>query len=300
MKYPFTETEKKWQKFWEDNRIHKTDLTDLEKALYTLVMFIYPSGSKLHIGHWYNYAPTDSWARFKKLKGNNVFEPMGYDAFGLPAENYAIKTGIHPQDSTFKNIEDIREQLKTIGCMYDWDAELMTCVPEYYKWNQWLFIQLYKKGMAYRKKAPVNWGPSCSTGLANEQVESDGTCERCGTMVERKSLTQWFYKITNYADELLDGLKTIEWPEKTKLMQENWIGKSFGTEVTFKIIDHDKEIKAFTTRPDTLFGFTYLVMAPELELVQELTTEENKESVNAYIESIKSLSEIERTSTVKE
>ncbi|MEN8191318.1 MAG: leucine--tRNA ligase [Bacteroidota bacterium] len=300
MKYPFAKSEKKWQNFWEENKIHKTDLTDLEKALYTLVMFIYPSGSKLHIGHWYNYAPTDSWARFKKLKGFNVFEPMGYDAFGLPAENYAIKTGIHPQDSTFKNIDDIRDQLKTMGCMYDWDAELMTCVPEYYKWNQWLFLQMYKKGLAYRKNAPVNWCPSCQTVLANEQVQGDGTCERCSTTVEHKSLTQWFYKITNYADELLDGLKTIEWPEKTKLMQENWIGKSFGTEVTFKVDGHDKEIKVFTTRPDTLFGVTYLVMAPELELVQELTTEEYSEEVNKYIDSIKSLSEIERTSTVKE
>jgi leucyl-tRNA synthetase len=301
MKYPFADVEKKWQKTWEDNKTYKTDLTDLEKKLYTLVMFIYPSGSKLHIGHWYNYAPTDSWARYKKMRGFNVFEPMGYDAFGLPAENYAIKTGIHPQDSTVTNIDDIREQLKTMGCMYDWDAELMTCVPEYYKWNQWLFIQLYKKGLAYRKNAPVNWCPSCQTVLANEQVQSDGTCERCDTMVERKNLTQWFFKITNYADELLDGLKTIDWPDKTKLMQENWIGKSFGTEVKFGVDGYkDKEIRVFTTRPDTLFGVTYVVLAPELDLVQELTTDENKKAVAEYIESIKSLSEIERTSTVKE
>jgi len=301
MKYPFTEVEKKWKKRWEDNKTYKTDLTNLEKALYTLVMFIYPSGSKLHIGHWYNYAPTDSWARYKKLRGYNVFEPMGYDAFGLPAENYAIKTGIHPQDSTFQNIDDIREQLKTMGCMYDWDAELMTCVPEYYKWNQWLFIELYKKGLAYRKNAPVNWCPSCQTVLANEQVQSSGTCERCDTMVERKNLTQWFFKITDYADELLDGLKTIDWPEKTKTMQENWIGKSFGTEVKFGVVGHeDKEIRVFTTRPDTLFGVTYVVLAPELDLVQELTTEEYKAGVDKYIDSIKSLSEIERTSTVKE
>jgi len=301
MKYPFAEVEKKWQKTWEDNKTYKTDLTDLKKALYTLVMFIYPSGSKLHIGHWYNYAPTDSWARYKKLRGFNVFEPMGYDAFGLPAENYAIKTGIHPQDSTLKNIDDIREQLKTMGCMYDWDAELMTCVPEYYKWNQWLFIQLYKKGLAYRKNAPVNWCPSCQTVLANEQVQADGTCERCDTMVERKNLTQWFFKITNYADELLEGLKNIDWPAKTKLMQEHWIGKSFGTEVKFGVVGHeDKEIRVFTTRPDTLFGVSYVVLAPELDLVQELTIDEQKEDVNNYIESIKSLSEIERTSTVKE
>ncbi len=300
MKYPFEQTENKWQTHWVENNTDRTDLSDLEKALYCLVMFIYPSGSKLHIGHWYNYAPTDSWARYKKLRGYNVFEPMGYDAFGLPAENYAIKTGIHPQDSTFKNIDDIREQLKRIGCMYDWNAELMTCSPEYYKWNQWLFLQLYKKGLAYRKNAPVNWCPSCHTVLANEQVQTDGTCERCGTTVIHKILTQWFFKITNYADELLDGLKTIDWPEKTKHMQENWIGKSFGTEVTFKVVGYNEEIRVFTTRPDTLFGVTYVVLAPELDLVHELTTDEHREEVEKYIDSIKSLSEIERTSTTKE
>jgi leucyl-tRNA synthetase len=171
MRYPFAEAESKWQKYWDENKVYKTDLTDLEKAIYCLVMFIYPSGAKLHCGHWYNYGPTDSWARFKKLKGFNVFEPMGYDAFGLPAENYAIKTGIHPKDSTFKNVDDIRVQLKRMGCMYDWDAELMTCDPKYYRWNQWLFLQLYKNGLAYRKNAPVNWCPSCNTVLANEQVQ---------------------------------------------------------------------------------------------------------------------------------
>ncbi|MCW8849012.1 MAG: class I tRNA ligase family protein, partial [Melioribacteraceae bacterium] len=300
MKYPFLDVEKKWQRFWEENKINSTDLSDTEKKLYTLVMFIYPSGSKTHIGHWYNYAPTDSWARFRKLRGFNVFEPMGYDAFGLPAENYAIKTGVHPKDSTLKNISDIREQLKTMGCMYDWDAELMTCVPEYYKWNQWLFLKLYERGLAYRKNAPVNWCPSCQTVLANEQVQSDGTCERCSTMVEQKNLTQWFFKITDYADRLLDGLETIDWPEKTKLMQKNWIGKSFGTEVEFKVADSEEKFTVFTTRPDTLFGVTYAVIAPEHELVNKITTEENKESVEKYIQSVKSLSEIERTSTVKE
>lgn len=300
MKYPFLEVEKKWQAFWEDNQINSTDLSDTEKKLYTLVMFIYPSGSKTHIGHWYNYAPTDSWARFRKLRGHNVFEPMGYDAFGLPAENYAIKTGVHPKDSTLQNISDIRDQLKTMGCMYDWNAELMTCVPEYYKWNQWLFLKLYEKGLAYRKNAPVNWCPSCQTVLANEQVQGDGTCERCGTLVEQKNLTQWFFKITDYADRLLEGLETIDWPEKTKLMQKNWIGKSFGTEVEFKVADSDEKFTVFTTRPDTLFGVTYAVIAPEHELVSKLTTSENKAKVEEYIQSVKSLSEIERTSTVKE
>ncbi len=300
MKYPHQEIEKNWQKFWEDNKIFKTDLSDLEKKLYTLVMFIYPSGSKTHIGHWYNYAPTDSWARFKKLRGFNVFEPMGYDAFGLPAENYAIKTGVHPKDSTLQNISDIREQLKTMGCMYDWDAELMTCVPEYYKWNQWLFLKLYENGLAYRKKAPVNWCPSCQTVLANEQVQNDGTCERCGTNVEQKNLTQWFFKITNYADELLDGLDKIDWPEKTKIMQRNWIGKSIGAEIKFKVDKYDEEFIVFTTRPDTLFGATYMVLSPEHPLVDKITTLPQKQEVIDYQEKVKNLSEIDRTSTVKE
>ena len=300
MKYPFKEVESNWQKFWEEKKIHKTDLTNLRKKIYCLVMFIYPSAAKMHIGHWYNYGPTDSWARFKKLKGYNVFEPMGYDAFGLPAENYAIKTGVHPKDSTLKNIADIRNMMKQMGGMYDWDAELMTCVPEYYKWNQWLFLQLYKKGLAYRKNAPVNWCPKDQTVLANEQVLNDGTCERCGTTVIQKNLTQWFFKITNYADELLDGLNKIDWPEKTKLMQTNWIGKSVGTEVEFAVEGHDEKITVFTTRPDTLFGVTYVVIAPEKDIVQRITKPEFKEGVDKYIESVKSLSEIERTSTVKE
>lgn len=300
MKYPFHEVESNWQKFWEEKKVYKTDLTKLEKKLYCLVMFIYPSAAKMHIGHWYNYGPTDSWARFKKLKGFNVFEPMGYDAFGLPAENYAIKTGVHPKDSTLQNIKDIRDMMKQMGGMYDWDAELMTCVPEYYKWNQWLFLQLYKKGLAYRKNAPVNWCPSCQTVLANEQVLNDGNCERCGTTVIQKNLTQWFFKITNYVDELLEGLDKIDWPEKTKLMQTNWIGKSVGTEVEFAIEGHDEKITVFTTRPDTLFGVTYVVLAPEKELVQRIAKPEFKEGVDQYIESVKSFSEIERTSTVKE
>ncbi|HEX2867702.1 MAG TPA: leucine--tRNA ligase [Ignavibacteriales bacterium] len=300
MRYPFSEVEKKWQSYWEENKIYKTNLSKKENKLYCLVMFIYPSGAKLHCGHWYNYGPTDSWARYKKLKGFNVFEPIGYDAFGLPAENYAIKTGIHPYDSTMKNIEDIRVQLKNMGNMYDWDSELMTCVPEYYKWNQWLFIQLYKKGLAYRKNAPVNWCPSCQTVLANEQVLADGSCERCGTTVIHKNLTQWFFKITDYAEELLSGLDKINWPEKTKLMQRNWIGKSTGTEVKFKIEGHEEDITVFTTRPDTLFGVTYVVLAPEQPLVEKLTKPEYKEQVHAYLDSVKSLSEIDRTSTTKE
>jgi len=300
MRYPFTDIESKWQKFWEENKTYKTDLSKTEKKLYTLVMFIYPSGAKLHIGHWFNYGPTDSWARFKKLQGYNVFEPIGYDAFGLPAENYAIKTGIHPLNSTLKNIEDIRGQLKSMGCMYDWDAELMTCAPEYYKWNQWIFLQMYKRGLAYRKNAPVNWCPKDQTVLANEQVV-DGYCERCGTTVIQRNLYQWFFKITDYAEELLDGHNKIDWPHETILKQQNWIGKSEGAEVTFKIVDNDNdEIKVFTTRPDTLFGVTYVVLAPEHPLVYKITTEEFKVKVDEYRESAKKLTEIERTSTVKE
>jgi len=299
MRYPFKEIENKWLKYWEENQVFKTDFTNVKNKSYVLVMFLYPSGAKLHIGHWYNYGPTDSWARFKKLQGYNVFEPMGYDAFGLPAENYAIKTGIHPYDSTMQNINDIRQQLKKMGCMYDWNTELMTCVPEYYKWNQWIFLQMYKRGLAYRKFAPVNWCNSCQTVLANEQVV-DGECERCGSVVIQKNLYQWFFKITDYAEELLQGLDKINWPEKTKLMQRNWIGKSEGAEVTFKVENSDDEIKVFTTRPDTLFGVTYVVLAPEHPLVDKITTNEQKKSVDEYRSFVQTLTEIERTSTVKE
>jgi leucyl-tRNA synthetase len=299
-RYPFSEVEAKWQKYWEDNKVYKTNLSSTSKKLYHLNMFIYPSGAKLHTGHWYHYGPSDSWGRYQKLKGKNVFEPMGYDAFGLPAENFAIKTGIHPYDSTMANIDAIRIQLKRMGCMYDWDSELMTCEPKYYKWNQWLFLQLYKKGLAYRKNAPVNWCPNDHTVLANEQVLSDGTCERCGTVVVQKNLTQWFFKITDYAEELLDGLDKITWPEKTKLMQRNWIGKSIGADVIFKVHGSDEVIKIFTTRPDTLFGATYMVLSPEHPLVDKITMNEFKQQVAEYRISIRSLTEIERTSTVKE
>jgi leucyl-tRNA synthetase len=299
MRYPHAKIETKWQNFWEEKQVYKTDFSNLSRKLYHLNMFIYPSGAKLHTGHWYHYGPSDSWARYKRLKGYNVFEPMGYDAFGLPAENYAIQTGIHPQESTLKNIKDIKEQLKKIGCMYDWNAELMTCSPEYYKWNQWLFLQLYKKGLAYRKKAPVNWCPKDQTVLANEQVH-DGACERCGTEVIQKNLHQWFFKITHYAEELLQGLDKINWPEKTKLMQRNWIGKSNGAEVDFKCDGSDDTIRIFTTRPDTLFGATYMVLAPEHPLIDQITTDEQKTNIEEYKDSIKSLTEIERTSTIKE
>lgn len=221
-----------------------------------------PPAAKLHVGHWYNFGLADSYARYLRMKGYNVFHPMGFDAFGLPAENYAIKTGIHPKDSTVANIDTMEHQLKAMGASFDWDYEVKTCMPEYYKWTQWCFLQLYKKGLAYRAAAPVNWCPHCNTVLANEQVV-DGECERCHTPVTRKHLTQWFFKITEYAEELLSGLDTLDWPEKTKLMQKNWIGKSTGSEITFDIVGGG-QFSVFTTRADTLHGCSYVVISPEL------------------------------------
>ncbi|SHJ92253.1 leucyl-tRNA synthetase [Hathewaya proteolytica DSM 3090] len=294
-----TKIDAKWQKKWEETQLYKFDSSKPGKKLYTLEMFSYPSGSQLHAGHWFNYGPVDSWARFKKMRGYNVFQPMGFDAFGLPAENYAIKTGIHPKDSTFKNIAKMEEQLKSIGAMFNWENEVVTCNEDYYKWTQWLFLELYKKGLAYRKNAPVNWCPSCNTVLANEQV-IDGICERCSTAVTKKNLTQWFLKITDYADELLEKLDDLDWPEKTKAMQKHWIGKSTGTEVTFSIDNSDIKFNVFTTRPDTLFGVSYVVLAPENELVDKITVAENKSAVEEYRESAKKQSEIERQSITRE
>ena len=297
--YNFVEIEKKWQKQWEETELYKTDMQDIEKKLYCLVMFIYPSGDKLHIGHWYNYGPTDTWARFKRMQGYNVLEPMGYDAFGLPAENYAIKQGIHPKVSTENNIHFIRQQLKSIGAMYDWTKEINTSDPVYYRWTQWFFLQLFKKGLAYRKKSAVNWCPQCKTVLANEQV-INGLCERCDSEVTKKNLEQWFLKITNYAQRLLDGLPDIDWPEKTKAMQKYWIGRSEGASIVFPIVDHEETLEVFTTRPDTLFGVTYMVLAPEHPFVQVLTTSEFKKEVDDYISAATKQTEIERTSTEKE
>ena len=294
-----TAIDKKWQEIWEKNELYKFDAKNLDKKLYTLEMFSYPSGAQLHAGHWFNYGPVDSWARLKRMQGYNVFQPMGFDAFGLPAENYAIKTGIHPKDSTYKNIKTMEQQLKAMGAMFNWENEVITCDPEYYKWTQWLFLQLYKHGLAYRKKAPVNWCPSCNTVLANEQVV-DGCCERCGTEVTKKDLTQWFLKITDYADELLDKLDDLDWPEKTVAMQKHWIGRSTGAEVTFKVKDSDLKFDVFTTRADTLNGVTYVVLAPENKLVDKLTTAENKEAVENYKETAAKQSEIERQSISKE
>ncbi len=291
--------DQKWQKIWEEKELYKFNKNNIDKKLYCLEMFSYPSGAKLHVGHWYNYGLSDSWARMKRMQGYEVFHPMGFDAFGLPAENYAIKTGIHPMDSTLKNIENMEVQLKEMGATFDWDYELMTCDPAYYKWTQWLFLKLYENDLAYRKNAPVNWCPSCNTVLANEQVH-DGHCERCATEVTKRDLTQWFFRITKYAQELLDQIDALDWPEKTKKIQKNWIGRSEGAEISFKVEGKDLEFKVFTTRPDTLLGVTYVTLAPEHPDVEIITTPEKKAEVKAYQNASKKESEIERMSTTKE
>ncbi len=292
--------ESKWQAKWEKNKTNVFNKKNADKKLYVLEMFSYPSGAKLHVGHWYNYGPTDTYARFKKMKGFEVFQPMGFDAFGLPAENYAIKTGIHPKDSTEKNIATMEEQLRKMGAMFDWTAEIKTCEENYYKWTQWLFLQLYKKGLAYRKEALINWCPSCETVLANEQVV-DGKCERCSSVVLRKDMTQWFLKITDYAEELLEDLDELNWPEKTKLMQKNWIGKSTGCEIHFDCETGDK-ITVFTTRPDTVFGVNYVVLAPEHPLVDKLKAAhpENAKAIDAYVQYAAEANDIDRLSTARE
>ena len=294
-----TNIDKKWQDKWANENLYKFDSSNLDKKLYVLEMFSYPSGSQLHAGHWFNYGPVDTWARLKRMQGFNVFQPMGFDAFGLPAENFAIKTGIHPKDSTFKNIATMEEQLKAMGAMFNWENEVITCSEDYYKWTQWLFLKLYEKGLAYRKKAPVNWCPSCQTVLANEQVH-DGACERCDTEVTKKDLTQWFFKITDYADELLEKLDGLDWPEKTVAMQKHWIGKSTGAEVTFKVKDSDLSFNVFTTRVDTLYGVEYVVLAPENPLVEQIVTNEQKAQVVDYQEKAKKQSDIERQSITRE
>ena len=299
-KYNFSEIEKKWQTKWAEGDVFKvTEDPDKEKY-YVLEMFPYPSG-KLHMGHVRNYSIGDVLARFKKMKGFNVLHPMGWDSFGLPAENAAIKHGVEPSKWTWEYIGEMREQLKELGLSYDWDREVATCHPDYYKWMQWIFIQFYKKGLAYKKENPVNWCPSCQTVLANEQVV-DGKCERCKTLVGKKDLSQWYFKITDYAERLLDNLEELPgWPNKVKLMQKNWIGKSIGAEVTFEIDGFDKGLDVFTTRPDTLYGVTYMVMAPEHPYLKELVAgSEYEKPVNAYVDKVQHMSDIERTSTTNE
>lgn len=289
----------KWQQKWEQTNLYKFDKNDIENKMYCLEMFSYPSGANLHLGHWYNFGLADIYARFKRLQGYNVFQPMGYDGFGLPAENYAIKTGIHPKDSTEKSIKTMTKQLKEMGSMFNWENALSTHTKEYYKWTQWLFLQLYKNNLAYRKKAPANWCPSCKTVLANEQVVG-GVCERCKTEVYQKELTQWFFKITDYSDELIDSINVLDWPNATKKAQINWIGRSSGCQIDFNVINQYKTISVFTTRADTLMGVTYLIIAPEHPLVKYLTADENKEKVAEYVKKVSFSSEVDRLKSDRE
>lgn len=306
-KYPFETIEPKWQNYWEKNKTFKvTEDTKFEpeKRVYVLDMFPYPSAQGLHVGHPEGYTATDIYCRYLRMNGYNVLHPMGYDAFGLPAENYAIKTGTHPATTTNANIEHFTQQIKSFGFSYDWDRCVSTCTPDYYRWTQWIFLQLYKKGLAYEAETPINWCPSCMTGLANEEVK-EGRCDRCGSTVTRKTIRQWILKITAYADRLLEDLEELDWPESVKVMQRNWIGKSEGAEVAFKIADNkgnptNKELLIYTTRADTLFGATYMVIAPEHKLVKELTTPEQKEAVVAYIEAAAKKSDLERTDLAKD
>ena len=300
-KYNPKEIESKWQAQWEaDQQYHAPDDSPKPK-FYHLVMFPYPSGD-LHMGHWYNYSPFDTYGRFKRMQGYNVMQPIGFDAFGLPAENAAIKRGIQARTWTLANSENMRKQLRSMGAQWDWSREVVTCQPDYYKWTQWLFLQFYKHGLAYRTKAPANWCTNCNTTLANEQVLADGTCERCGSIVIRKEIDQWLLKISAYAERLLDFSGVIDWPEKTMVMQRNWIGRSEGAEIRFTTeIDGKHEvIPVFTTRPDTIYGVTFFVLAPEHPWVEKITTPEQKAAVDAYVKQALRMTEIERMSAEKE
>ena len=300
MSFDHKQIEPKWQKYWEDNKTFKTDTSDFSKPkYYTLDMFPYPSGQGLHVGHPEGYTATDIVSRYKRMQGFNVLHPMGFDAFGLPAEQFAIKTGHHPAEFTYKNIDNFRRQIKSLGFSYDWDREIRTCDPDYYKWTQWIFKKMYDAGLAYISEMPVNWCPGLGTVLANEEV-IDGKSERGGFPVYRKMMKQWVLKITDYAEKLLEGLDDIDWPESTKEMQRNWIGKSVGADVVFKIADTNKEFTVFTTRADTLFGATYCVMAPEHPFVDEITTPEQKEAVAAYKKDIATKSDLQRTDLNKD
>nr|WP_273844561.1 leucine--tRNA ligase [Rubrobacter calidifluminis] len=290
--------ESRWRRRWAESGLYKTDEDPGKPKHYALTMLPYPSGD-LHVGHWYAMTPSDTRARFMRMRGYRVFFPIGFDAFGLPAENAAIKRGIHPRKWTYSNIENMRGQLRQMGTMFDFDAEVVTCEPEYYRWNQWFFLKFYERGLAYRKKAPVDWCPSCNTTLAREQVVGpDRRCERCGTPVIKRNLTQWLFRITEYADELLDFSK-IDWPERVKTLQTNWIGRSEGAEIEFEIEGYGP-ITVFTTRPDTVFGATFMVLAPEHEAVERITAPERAAEVRAYVEEAARMSEIDRTDITRE
>ena len=301
MRYDHQQIDRKWQERWSADQLYRATEDDPRPKWYALTMYPYPSGD-LHVGHWYAMAPSDAHARFMRMRGYNVMHPMGFDAFGLPAENAAIQRGIHPHSWTMANIERMRGQLRSMGTTYDWDREIVTCLPEYYKWNQWFFLRMYEKGLAYRASAAVNWCPTCQTVLANEQVV-DGKCERTGDVVVRRQMDQWFLKITDYADELLDFSGVIDWPERIKTMQTNWIGRSEGVEISFDIAEYgldEREIGTFTTRIDTIFGVTFIVLAPEHPLVERLTAPDCRDAVRAYVDRAREASEIDRLSTERE
>ena len=307
MSYPFQNIEPKWQKYWDENktfRVTEDANFPKEKRMYVLDMFPYPSAAGLHVGHPEGYTATDIYCRYLRMNGYNVLHPMGYDAFGLPAENYAIKTGTHPKTTTNANIEHFTKQIKSLGFSYDWDRCVSTCEPEYYKWTQWIFLQLYKKGLAYEAETPINWCPSCMTGLANEEVK-DGKCDRCHSEVTHKTIRQWILKITDYADRLDSDLEGLDWPESVKAMQHNWIGKSTGAEVTFTVADKDgkpteNNLTVYTTRCDTLFGATYMVVSPEHKIISKITTAEQADAVKAYQEAAAKKSDLERTDLNKD
>jgi leucyl-tRNA synthetase len=300
-KYDPKEIESRWQAQWEAANLYHASDDSPKPKFYHLVMFPYPSGD-LHMGHWYNYSAFDTYGRFKRMQGYNVMQPIGFDAFGLPAENAAIKRGIQARTWTLANIDKMRQQLRAMGAQWDWQREVVTCLPDYYKWTQWLFLQFYKHGLAYRTKAPANWCPNCNTTLANEQVLADGTCERCGTVVIRKEIDQWLLKISSYAERLLDFSEVIDWPEKTITMQRNWIGRSEGAEIRFytEIDGQREEVPVFTTRPDTIYGVTFFVLAPEHPWVEKITTPEHRAAVETYVDQARRMTEIERMSTEKE
>ncbi len=300
--YNFSTIEKKWRQWWDTHDCHTADESSERPAYYCLDMFPYPSGSGLHVGHWRNYVLSDVWARYKRLQGFEVLHPIGWDAFGLPAENDAIKKGIHPTISIASNIATMKRQLHEIGAMYDWSRELNTTDPDYYRWTQWIFLQMYHAGLAYRDNALINWCPSCATGLANEEVIA-GQCERCGTGVEIRDLDQWKLKITAYAERLLNDLEGLEWPEKVKTMQANWIGRSEGAKITFQAKSAKSGfsvgIEVFTTRPDTLFGATYMVLAPEHPLVMDLVGDEEEQAVEEYAAEARKVKEIDRAAETR-
>jgi len=301
-KYPFNTIEQKWQSFWEKNStfsVTEDPAIPEEKRMYVLDMFPYPSGAGLHVGHPEGYTATDIYCRYLRMNGYNVLHPMGFDSFGLPAENYAIQTGTHPRITTEKNIEHFRKQIKSLGFSYDWNREISTHSKDYYHWTQWIFLQLYKQGLAYESETPINWCPDCKTGLANEEVK-DGCCDRCGTQVTRKNIRQWILKITHYADRLLEDLEDLDWTESIKAQQRNWIGRSEGADVIFQIEDGKGDIEVYTTRPDTLFGATYMVLSPEHPLVPAITTPDQQKLVDMYIEEAAKKSDLERTDLAKE